>query len=274
MAGMALGGLKNSLRDAIGTHRRSAGVKALHRLASFVESAYANEGSSFHSNGEQDLLRKLKSANFQTAFDVGANFGDWSMEAAAVWPECRIHAFEVAPPTFERLGETVRASAAGGRVILNCWGLSDEAGVCPMFYFPDHPELTCDLPRHGSYEVAQFDAQLTTGDEYCDERGIDTVDFLKIDVEGAESRVMKGFAGRLAAQKIHCVQFEYGAFATQTRFLLGDFYSLLGQSYWIGKIFPGYVDFREYEWTIEDFRFSNYCCVSKARPDLRAMLAS
>ena len=143
-----------------------------------------------------------------------------------------------------------------------------------MYYFPQHPELTCDLPRHDSYSAVPFDAQLATGDEYCDEHSIDSVDFLKIDVEGAEFRVMKGFSERLSAQKIHCMQFEYGAFSTQTRFLLGDYYSLLSGSYWIGKIFPTYVDFQDYQWTMEDFRFSNYCCVSKLRPDLRKILAA
>ena len=143
-----------------------------------------------------------------------------------------------------------------------------------MYYFPQHPELTCDLPRHDSYSAVPFDAQLATGDEYCDEHSIDSVDFLKIDVEGAEFRVMKGFSERLSAQKIHCMQFEYGAFSTQTRLLLGDYYSLLSQSYWIGKIFPTYLDFQDYHWTMEDFRFSNYCCVSKLRPDLRKILAA
>ena len=72
---------------------------------------------------------------------------------------------------------------------------------------------------------------------------------------------------------VQCLQFEYGAFSTQTRFLLGDYYALLSENYWIGKIYPAYVDFRPYDWTMEDFRFANYCGVSKLRPDLRNVLA-
>jgi hypothetical protein len=86
--------------------------------------------------------------------------------------------------------------------------------------------------------------------------------------------VLKGLSSRLREAKIHCLQFEYGAFSTQTRFLLADYYSLLSEQYWIGKIYPTYVEFREYEWTMEDFRFANYCCVSKARPDLRELLTA
>lgn len=266
------GRLKNSVRTLICTHRRSPIVGALHGLASFVESAYANEGASFYANGEQALLRKLASAGFQTAVDVGANFGDWTREALALWPKCRIHAFEVAPPTFRALTERLSAGDSD-RVTLNCLGLSDQPGTLKMYYFPEHPDLTCDLPRHDGYEALPFEAQLDTGDGYCDRAGIKEIDFLKIDVEGAEFRVIKGFAKRFAAQEIHCVQFEYGAFSTQTRFLLSDYYSLLSERYWIGKIYSSYVDFRDYDWTMEDFRFANYCCVSKRRGDLRTLVA-
>jgi FkbM family methyltransferase len=244
----------------------------LHQLASFVESAYWNEGSSFRTNGERQLLDRLLAANFQTAVDVGANCGDWMMAALDAWPQCRVHAFEVAPMTFQRLQNHLAESAGRDRATLNCLGLSDTPGRQTMFYFPEHPELTSDLPRHETLRRVPFEAQLCTGDEYAESHAIGTIDFLKIDVEGAEHRVLKGFSGYLAAHKIHCVQFEYGAFSTQTRFLLGDYYTLLSPNYWIGKIYPAYVDFRDYDWTMEDFRFANYCCVSKLRPDLRSLL--
>ena len=205
-----IGRLKNLARATIGAHRRSAVMRALHDVTSFVESAYLNEGTGFKSNGEAALLLKLRSADFRIAFDVGANFGDWSAEATSLWPNCQVHAFEVAPETFQWLSERFRKDR--NRVVMNCFGLSDQQGTREMYYFPKHPELTCDLPRHCSYLAVPFDAQLDTGDEYCARHNIDTVDFLKVDVKGAEFRVMNGFSKRLSAQKIQCVQFEYGAF--------------------------------------------------------------
>src|SRR2546423_3303999 len=123
------GRLEKVARVAIGRHRRSTAVTVLHNITSFVESAYSNEGSSIEINGEQCLLRKLRAASFQLAFDVGAHLGDWLMEAVSVWPGCRVHAFEVAPQTFQRLNERIRASGHANRVTLNQVGVSNQAGV-------------------------------------------------------------------------------------------------------------------------------------------------
>jgi Methyltransferase FkbM domain len=142
-----------------------------------------------------------------------------------------------------------------------------------MYYFPDHPEMSGPAARYDNFVTIPFQAKLSTGDRYCDDRGIDTVDFLKIDAEGGEPPVLEGFEKHLATQKIHCLQFEYGKFAAETKFLLADYYQRLGHLYWIGKIYPNCVDFRDYHFSMEDFRFSNYCCVSKQRPDLRSALA-
>jgi FkbM family methyltransferase len=264
---------KNLGRRLIAHHRRSRGVQALHQLASFVESAYRNDGTSCDENGERNVLTKLRAANFHTAFDVGANYGEWLIASLAAWPQCQVHAFEPAPLTFQRLQGCLANSGHRERAILNCVGLSDATGEQTMFYFPEYPDLTCDLPRYGARPCVPFQARTATADDYAESHSIATVDFLKIDVEGAEHRVLKGFSKHLAARRVHCLQFEYGAFSTQTKFLLGDYYALLSADYWIGKIYPTYVDFREYDWTMEDFRFANYCCVSKLRSDLRDLLA-
>ena len=73
------------------------------RVKSIVEAACSNEGSRFALNGEQHVIQRLRPTNFKVAFDIVANQGDWLMAALAAWPECYVHAFEVAQPTFERL---------------------------------------------------------------------------------------------------------------------------------------------------------------------------
>ena len=209
----------------------------------------------------------MSRAKFKTAFDVGANFGGWTEACLRAWPECSVHAFELAPRTVHAL----RARLDPARVRVNEIGLSDRCGIVQMYYYPDHPELTSELPRHELY-AQTFTAHLVNGDEYATGHGLETIDFLKIDVEGAEFRVLEGMRERLKKRAIHTIQFDYGDFSTETRFMLHDCYRLLGADYWIGKISPDGVTFRDYHPSFEDFRSAHYCCVSKDRADLRDLL--
>jgi FkbM family methyltransferase len=262
--------LKTRGRRLIARNRGRTPFRALHQIATFIDESYENEEWDMCVNGEAALVRRLAPAGFTTIVDVGAHVGDWSIEALKAWPAAHAHAFEVAPPTFERLSRHAVESGMAARMTLNACGLGAESAARDMYYFPDHPQLTCDLPRH-SHQSVPFRATFTRGDAYVRDHQLDTIDFLKIDVEGAEHLVLEGFAESLRARRIQCLQFEYGAFSIQTRVLLADYYERLGPLYAIGKIYPGGVEFADYDWTMENFRFSNYLCVLRDRPDLQAL---
>jgi FkbM family methyltransferase len=262
--------LKTRSRRFLARHRRRLPMRALHRAAAFVEECYENDEWDMFANGETSLQRRLQPARFATAFDVGAHVGDWSVEALKTWPAARLHGFEVAPPTFDRLKRHVEEAGLSPRAVLNCEGLGASTGTREMFYFPEHPHLTCDQPRHPQRHTT-FAACIEDGDSYVDRHRIDTIDFLKIDVEGSEHLVLEGFQRTIAAGRVHCIQFEYGAFSIDTHVLLADYYERLADSYWIGKIYPSHVEFADYQWTMETFRFANFLCVLRTRPDLKAL---
>jgi len=263
---------KGGARNVIAQHRNSMVVRTIHRATAFFEASWHNEGTEFERNGEKVVIERLKSADFRLALDVGANVGVWTGAALQLWPNCRVHAFEVSPHTYKRLEAAVEKLLLGTRLELHGMGLAEQEGKQTMYYFPGHDELTCDSPRHESYVRVPFEANFTTLDIFCGERGIEEIDYLKIDVEGAEHRVLRGARSLLQNDKIACIQFEYGAFSIETRFLLKDYFELLSNQFVIGKIFHDHVAFGDYAWTAEDFRFCNYLCVSKNRPDLQRML--
>ena len=72
---------------------------------------------------------------------------------------------------------------------------------------------------------------------------------------------------------MRAVQFEYGAFSIDTRVLLQDYYRHLAPRYVIGKVYPGYVDFKDYDWRDETFQFSNYVCVDRREAAMIALAA-
>ena len=257
-------------RRLLARHRDRASMRVLHRVASFIEDCYENDEWDMQVNGETALLRRLAPARFTTVVDVGAHLGEWSIAALRAWPGSRVHAFEVAPRTYERLERNIAAAGLVDRATLVCKGLGDATTTRDMFYYPDHPNLTCDRPRH-AYHNQPFAAQLVEGDSYLRQHDLGPIDFLKIDVEGAEHLVLHGLSRALAADRVRCIQFEYGAFSIDTHVLLADYYEMLASRYWIGKIFPATVEFRDYDWRMESFRFSNFLCVSRGRPDLRAL---
>jgi FkbM family methyltransferase len=264
---------KDAARGAIARHRRSPAILELHRAAAFVESAWHNEGAEFAANGERFVLEALRPAGCGTVFDVGANVGHWTQAVLELWPDCRVDAFEVAPVTVGLLQENIAQRPYEGRVRAHALGLSEQPGRQTMHFYPGRHELTSDSPRHDGVASVPFEARLSTVDRVCQEQGIERLDDLKIDVEGAEYRVLKGAAGLLEAGAVTCIQFEYGAFAIDTRVMLRDYFTLLGERFQLGKIYPNYVEFGSYDWRADDLRFCNYLCVSRDRMDLHGLVS-
>lgn len=264
-----LGWVRNRFTPVVATRRHRYLFRALANAADLYLDMFANRCYEFNINGEARVLEALAEPPPRCVFDVGANVGDWSAIAARLFPTAQIHAFEIVPDTARAMED--RLTRAGlTSVYLNPFGLSDQPGTVPVAHLPGFSQgsSAAAAPPDGG-EVWQ-DCRVETGDGYCREHGIDHIDFLKVDVEGLESKVLSGFAGMLGAGRIDVVQFEYGRFNATVRFLLGDFVDLFeGYGYTVGKVFPDGVDFSPYNaWRDEDFRGPNYIAVHRRRGDL------
>jgi FkbM family methyltransferase len=141
-----------------------------------------------------------------TAFDVGANIGAFTATfARAIGPSGRVHAFEPLEEARRRLLRTLELNSLEN-VEVNAAALSDEVGQSKLFsYGPGFESWSTLAPRtielaDRSLEAATSEVvETTTLDEYCETAGIAAIDLLKIDVEGAEQRVLSG-ASRLLEQ--------------------------------------------------------------------------
>jgi hypothetical protein len=74
---------------------------------------------------------------------------------------------------------------------------------------------------------------VNTLDEFCRQRSIERIDFLKLDVEGSEYRVLMGARRLLESRAIKFIQFEFGGANIDARTYFRDFYNLLSPTYTI-----------------------------------------
>lgn len=126
-------------------------------------------------------------------FDVGANIGAYSTLLSAMCPDARIFAFEPSPDTAAVLRLNLRSSYAKN-VTVESAALADIEGYSD-FVNRSRESATNHLTRQAE-PGATIRVATTTLDSYTAANGISRIDFIKIDVEGAEPLVLRG-ASRL-----------------------------------------------------------------------------
>lgn len=168
--------------------------------------------------GEQEFCKKILQPGM-TVFDIGAHIGQFTLLfASLVGPSGRVFAFEPCESTVRRLrahvalngfSNVVAEQAAvhaihGGYVSLNIFS----QGYSAWNTIGKPTMLSRDNPRRRVEPAGQEIVPTVTIDEYCGERGIQHVDYLKVDVEGAELDALKGCSELLQKGAIGYVQFE------------------------------------------------------------------
>jgi hypothetical protein len=106
-------------------------------------------------------------------------------------------------------------------------------------------------------------------DAYCRERAIQRINYVKIDTEGHDLRVLRGGRAMLTAAAIDMVQFEYGAVCIDSRDFLKDFFDFFAElPYALYKIHPQWLAHHErYDPRLETFTYQNWLAV--LRPPAR-----
>jgi FkbM family methyltransferase len=258
------------IRPLIASHRTNPVIRRIARGCRRFLDQYENFDYDPRSNGEAAVLGRLAGCGLQCLFDVGANRGEWALLAHRLHPRASIHCFEIHPTTADVLRARTAHVAA---IFVNGVGLSSQPDDVPLHCYGEHDALTTMIGYPHGMSETMGSGRVTTGDLYVEQHGIEQIDFLKLDVEGAEPMVLGGFDKTIGRGRVGVIQFEYGRVSLVTRFLLGDFYALLtARGYRIGKLYPTYVDFKPYELADEDFIGPNYIAVHRSRPDMQAAL--
>ncbi|TCT04601.1 FkbM family methyltransferase [Aquabacter spiritensis] len=160
-------------------------------------------------NGEL-LLIDVVAPRSRYFVDVGANVGNWSLMFADRMTHAKGLAFEPGPQTVERLRAALRGAGFGGIEVVAS-AVSDLPGTLRFWEEAGYGETSSLLSQHSHPDAKAVAVPVTTLDIEMQTRGVERIDFLKIDAEGFDLNVLRGAAGYLGGQRIRVLQFEYNA---------------------------------------------------------------
>lgn len=142
-----------------------------------------------------------------TVLDVGANIGLWVMGAARrAGRAADVHAFEPVAENYARLTSNLLLNGLN-RVQCKQLALSDNSGNTVVYAMSCGNSGAASLVRREGLDLPMQAVQ-TTLDRYCEEKAIRCVDFMKVDVEGAEILVFRGASRLLASAQAPAIMFE------------------------------------------------------------------
>ena len=167
-----------------------------------------------HQDDPLAAQRALLSEGAAVIFDVGANVGQSAAAYRTAFPQAAIHCFEPFASSFRELEERCRGWEG---VRAHQLAVSDRSGTAVLHV--NRTSTTNSLfatsaagagfvdPRQmeslDSTEVAT-----TTLDDFCREHQIEHVSLLKLDIQGAEQKALRGTSGLLRSQRVDVVYTE------------------------------------------------------------------
>ncbi|MBN1830388.1 MAG: FkbM family methyltransferase [Deltaproteobacteria bacterium] len=233
----------------------------------YVDRCNGDNNGDIFTNGEYRLMRETFGA-CSTVFDVGAYKGEWTQLALDINPDLAIHCFEPSSESFRALEQ----KGFPGNVRLNNKGLSSSREDRLLYLFGPGEGINSLYLRKGLEAGWSLEPQketeavsLDTLDEYCRERSIAQIDFLKIDVEGHELEVLKGARTMITNKRVAMIQFEYGGCNIDSRTLLADIFDYFDTAeYRFFKLHPDRLHpVPRYDQRLENFHYQNWLAVRK-----------
>ena len=157
---------------------------------------------------EETRLVKMRLRAGMTFVDVGANVGYYTALAArrVAGNGGRVIAFEPSPPVFARLQAMIQANRLEHATAVQA-GLSDSTGCVKLYLGIGSHNHTPTMVAHEN--TIATDVRIVTLDDEAERLGIERIDFLKIDVEGHESKVLAGAKRLLRERRIRAMLCEF-----------------------------------------------------------------
>ena len=157
-------------------------------------------------------FRNLLNNSQPVIFDIGAYVGDTIKQFNSSFPECYIHAFEPFDDSFSFLKNRFKKT---DKIFLNNIAVGDRSlGNIKMYITQNKGSSSLLQPTIDANEFwdgnplstqKEVRVETITIDKYCEQYNIESIDILKIDVQGNELKVLKGAKRMLKEKRVSLI---------------------------------------------------------------------
>lgn len=207
----------------------------------------------FETNGESFFVRAF-CVNWKLMLDIGANKGEYSNLVLQYNPACRAICFE---PNQDLLN----ILHADPRLEVENFAVGDVNGFVELNI--NIQDSTQSSIYRNSDDTVSHQVKQISIDSYLAEQAMDYVDFIKIDTEGHEIKVLEGMRKSIEERRIGVIQFEYGGTYKDAGVKLLDAYNLLSDHYIVCHLLPSGLLPLRYTDELETYRYSNWIAISR-----------
>jgi FkbM family methyltransferase len=168
----------------------SNNVKIYHSLADMygIPLQFLNFGG--YEKEELAVMRDLIEEG-DVIFDIGAHVGWYGINLNRYYKNITLHSFEPMPANFRNLVNNFRLNGLDTSRAYNI-GLFNENKTVEFYFDTENSKASSLTNLRGTDSVEKVTCEVRALDDFCEEKQLHHVDFIKCDVEGAELFVFRG----------------------------------------------------------------------------------
>jgi FkbM family methyltransferase len=158
----------------------------------------------FNPGREEDIVKLFRPKEGDIVVDVGAHIGKYTIIASKmVGSKGKVIAIEAHPANYDILKQNIELNKLNNVIALN-YAVDSKETIVKLYElgqeegFTIYNTIMTDRPRM-SRNQKYIEVKANTLDSLLFENGINQVNWIKIDVEGAEYEVLRGAAGILSS---------------------------------------------------------------------------
>ena len=168
-----------------------------------------------------DDIYKLKLNQSPIIFDIGANRGQSIERFLKIFPNCTIHAFEPIKKEFLNLKEKFSTNknihinnvALGDKIEDKKLNVMTRSATSSFYDLNENTEWLKIRSKQYNTNTKDFkknseDVKVITLDHYCEDKRIEFIDLIKIDVQGHEDKVLAGSKKIFSKDIVNAVETE------------------------------------------------------------------